>query len=87
MTCGRRRPGSRHTVTTSPPTPGRQRLTGEEREADAYNPGAEGPAASRPEGHRASARLEGVVFEDGAGSQAMLKEETIMDVLVGWFAD
>jgi len=36
--------------------------------------------------YKASARLEGVVFEDSAGNQATLQEETISEVLVGWFA-
>jgi hypothetical protein len=36
--------------------------------------------------YKASAHLEGVVFEDSAGNQAMLKEETISEAIVGWFA-
>jgi hypothetical protein len=35
--------------------------------------------------YKAGARLEQVTFEDGAGNRAMLKEECITDVLVGWF--
>jgi hypothetical protein len=33
---------------------------------------------------RASVRLEGVVFDDGAGHQATLKEETLTEVPYGW---
>jgi hypothetical protein len=40
----------------------------------------------RPDQYRASARLEGVVFADGKGHEATLKQETITDVLVGWYA-
>jgi hypothetical protein len=36
--------------------------------------------------YKASARLEDVVFEDDAGHQATLKNETISEVLVGWYA-
>jgi hypothetical protein len=39
-----------------------------------------------PQKHKASARLEGVVFEDDAGHQVTLPEETIIDQLVGWYA-
>jgi hypothetical protein len=35
---------------------------------------------------KASAHLEGVVFEDGSGQKSTLPEETISDVLVGWYA-
>jgi hypothetical protein len=47
-----------------------------------------GPAGekNRPDLFKASARLEGVVFEDGKGNQATLQEETITEVLVGWYA-
>jgi len=38
----------------------------------------------RPDLIRASARLEGVVFEDGAGQKAILKEETIPEIQLGW---
>lgn len=44
------------------------------------------PAEPGPKKYKASARLEGVVFEDSAGNQATLKEETITEALVGWFA-
>ena len=43
------------------------------------------PGGSGRKMHKAGARLQGVVFEDGAGNQATLKEETISEVLVGWF--
>jgi hypothetical protein len=36
--------------------------------------------------YKASLRLEDVVFEDEAGNQATLKEETITEVRVGWYA-
>ena len=36
--------------------------------------------------HYEGYRLQDVVFEDDAGHQATLKEETITDVLVGWYA-
>jgi hypothetical protein len=36
--------------------------------------------------YKASAKLEGVVFDDGAGHEATLKEETITEVMVGWLA-
>jgi hypothetical protein len=36
--------------------------------------------------YRANLKLEGVVFEDDAGHQAILKEESITNVLVGWYA-
>jgi hypothetical protein len=36
--------------------------------------------------YKASARLEGVVFEDDAGHQATLKDETITEAVVGWLA-
>jgi hypothetical protein len=39
-----------------------------------------------PKRYKASARLEGVVFEDGAGHQATLKDETITEAVVGWLA-
>lgn len=35
--------------------------------------------------YKASARLENVVFDDGAGNQATLKDETI-EAVVGWYA-
>lgn len=41
---------------------------------------------SGPKTYKASARLEGVLFEDSAGHQATLKDETITEVLVGWLA-
>jgi hypothetical protein len=41
---------------------------------------------SGPKRYKASARLEEVIFEDDAGHQATLKDETIEDVVVGWFA-
>jgi hypothetical protein len=34
--------------------------------------------------YKASARLEKVVFDDGAGHEATLMDETITDVFVGW---
>jgi hypothetical protein len=43
-------------------------------------------AEGRPKTYKASARLEGALFEDGAGNQATLNEETIHEVLVGWLA-
>lgn len=46
-----------------------------------------GPAEAAepgPKHYRASARLEGVVFEDDAGNQATLRDESIADVVVGW---
>jgi hypothetical protein len=36
--------------------------------------------------YKASIRLEDVLFEDDAGNQATLKEETITEVRVGWLA-
>jgi hypothetical protein len=36
--------------------------------------------------YKASARLEGVVFDDGAGHQETLPEETITEALIGWLA-
>jgi len=44
--------------------------------------GEEGPVKR----YKASAKLERVVFEDDAGRKATLKEETITEVIVGWFA-
>lgn len=44
------------------------------------------PKQIGPKTHKASVRLHGVVFEDDAGHQATLKEETITEVLVGWYA-
>ena len=44
------------------------------------------PKQIGPKTHKASVRLEGVVFEDDAGHQATLKGETITEVLVGWYA-
>jgi hypothetical protein len=44
------------------------------------------PKQVGPRRYKASVRLEGVVFEDDAGHQATLKEETITEVLVGWYA-
>ena len=44
------------------------------------------PAQPGPPKHKAGARLEGVVFEDEAGHQATLPEETIPEHLVGWYA-
>jgi hypothetical protein len=38
--------------------------------------------AEEVQGQRA---LEGVVFEDDSGNQATLPEETIKEVIVGWF--
>jgi hypothetical protein len=35
---------------------------------------------------KASIRLQDVLFEDDAGNQATLKDETITEVLVGWYA-
>jgi hypothetical protein len=46
-----------------------------------HGPTGEGRPFQR---YKASARLEGVVFEDEAGHQATLKEETIQEVEVGW---
>ncbi|HEY7309769.1 MAG TPA: hypothetical protein VH643_10460 [Gemmataceae bacterium] len=40
----------------------------------------------RPRRYKASARLDNVTFEDDAGHQATLKNETITEVLVGWYA-
>ena len=37
-----------------------------------------------PKTFKASARLEGMVFQDRGGNQATLKEETITDAHVGW---
>jgi len=45
-----------------------------------------GDPASGPRRFKASVRLEGVVFENEAGRQATLAEETITDVEVGWYA-
>jgi hypothetical protein len=42
------------------------------------------PAKPGRKTYKASARLERVTFEDSAGNQATLKEETITDALVGW---
>jgi hypothetical protein len=39
-----------------------------------------------PKTYKASARLENVDFEDDAGHRATLKDETIHDARVGWFA-
>jgi hypothetical protein len=36
--------------------------------------------------YRASLKLENVMFEDDSGHQATLKEVSITDVLVGWYA-
>lgn len=36
--------------------------------------------------YKASAKLENVVFQDDAGRKATLKEATITDVIVGWYA-
>ena len=43
------------------------------------------PGGSGRKMHKASARLQEVVFEDDAGNKATLKEERISDALVGWF--
>jgi hypothetical protein len=47
---------------------------------------AEPAQPGRSNTYKASVRLEGVVFEDDAGHQATLKEETITDAMVGWYA-
>jgi hypothetical protein len=39
-----------------------------------------------PKKYKASAHLEGVVFEDDAGHQATLEDETITEAVVGWLA-
>ena len=44
------------------------------------------PGGPGPRTYKASARLEGVVFEDDAGHKATLDVETISEVLVGWYA-
>jgi hypothetical protein len=36
--------------------------------------------------YKVSAKLEGVVFEDGAGNTATLHEMTISEATVGWYA-
>lgn len=43
----------------------------------------EGPG---PANYQVSARLEKIVFEDDAGNQATLEEETISEATVGWYA-
>src|SRR5262245_38151150 len=48
--------------------------------------GPAGDPKERPARYKASARLEGVTFVDGAGHSATLKEETITEVVVGWYA-
>jgi hypothetical protein len=44
------------------------------------------PEPTKHRNYKASAKLEGVVFDDGAGHEATLKEETITEVMVGWLA-
>jgi hypothetical protein len=44
------------------------------------------PAQAGPSTYKASARLEGVVFEGDAGHKATLDVETISEVLVAWYA-
>jgi hypothetical protein len=44
------------------------------------------PGPNEGSNYKVSARLDGVVFEDGAGNEATLKQETISEALVGWFA-
>jgi hypothetical protein len=39
-----------------------------------------------PRQYKASARVQDMLFEDDAGHQATLKNETITEVLVGWYA-
>src|SRR5262249_2264181 len=39
-----------------------------------------------PTNYKVSARLEGAVFDDGAGHEATLKQETITEAVVGWLA-
>jgi hypothetical protein len=45
-----------------------------------------GDKEAGPQRYKASARLEGVVFDNETGRQATLAEETITDVEVGWYA-
>ena len=49
------------------------------------HPTKEGEKAG-PRQYKASARLDDVTFEDDAGHQATLKNETITEVSVGWYA-
>jgi len=44
------------------------------------------PPESRSGRYKVSARLDGVMFEDDAGHQATLQEESITDAIVGWYA-
>ena len=39
-----------------------------------------------PRTYKVSAKLEGAVFDDGAGHEATLKQETITEATVGWYA-
>lgn len=45
-----------------------------------------GPPDEKNRTYKASIRLEGVVFDDGAGHTVTLADETIREVLVGWYA-
>ena len=61
-------------------------LEGNEEETDYYDCGAGRAGRAGRKKYKASARLEGDVFEDDAGHQSTLKDETITEAVVGWLA-